>query len=213
MNLANKLTVGRLGVTVVFFAALELLDPAYALPGLPPGPERRIALLNVALVLFLLAAITDVLDGWVARRYDMTSDFGRVADPFTDKVLTCGAFVFLSTLPIRPGERAVYIPAWVTVLIIAREFLVTGLRGFVESKGHAFGASILGKAKMLVQCATIAWVLLALGNLAEQAWARLVARALVWTTLALTLASGASYVTAAWRVLEDEDAPRPGEAG
>ncbi len=186
----------------LFFACLVWAEkPAF-------WPEEivvtRKLLLNIAFWLFVIAGLTDIADGWVARRWDLTSDFGRLADPFCDKVMTCGAFIFLATLPIWPDKPEVFVPAWVVVLIVGREFLVTGLRGFLESKGMEFGALISGKIKMFTQCFTIGSALYTTANLDDAQWALTLTRVAVWVMLATTLISGAAYMLAAKKILAEE---------
>lgn len=214
MNWANRLTVARLVMAGGFFVLLELASPAggdlnelrVALPLPGDAAAQRALLFNAALGLFVLASLTDVLDGWVARRFAMTSDFGRIADPFADKVIVCGGFIFLATLPADLANGRPFVPAWIAVLIIAREFLVTGLRGFIEARGQAFGAQQAGKLKMLVQCVTIGGSLFVMANLSATPWAHALARGCVWVCLVVTLASGVSYLAAARRLLAGERA-------
>src|SRR5437660_2825027 len=132
------------------------------------------------LAILVVAAVTDWLDGYLARRYNQTSSFGRVLDPLTDKVLICGAFIFL--LPVRDAG----LEPWMVTVVVARELLITGLRGFLEQRGAVFGADWLGKLKMVRQCADLIAILLALG-LPE--WRSLVpwAAALTCAMLAATI--------------------------
>lgn len=117
-------------------------------------------ILNVSLVVFILAVVTDFLDGYLARKWKLTSTFGRIADPFADKVVICGGFVMLTGVTPRLVEP------WFAVVIMTREFLVSGLRSFLESRGVAFGAEWSGKLKMLVQSITIPLVIFYQANLA-----------------------------------------------
>lgn len=200
---ADWITAARFALAFVLFGVLvwiERQDPA-ARPG--------IALAAVAL--FVVAALTDMLDGYVARRTG-TSDFGRVADPFVDKVLVVGTLVFLAAI----RETREIVPAWAVVVIVAREFLVTGVRGYVESRGVPFPADWFGKWKMALQCVAAGLGLLvlaeparwkdsaglakALGQLLERTLAPLTA-GLVLLTVLLTVASGVSYVLRARRLL------------
>ena len=102
-----------------------------------------------AMVVFIVAASTDWIDGWWARRYQQVTKLGRILDPFVDKVIICGAMIALvgaSHSPVAP---------WVATLVVARELLVTSLRGMVEGKGGDFSAKQLGKWKMVAQCAAV----------------------------------------------------------
>ncbi|MCH2100890.1 MAG: CDP-alcohol phosphatidyltransferase family protein [Planctomycetes bacterium] len=108
--------------------------------------------------LFLIAAVSDFLDGWLARRNGWVTAFGRVADPVVDKVLTLGSLIYLcaSSNLARDGDLLAVMPVWAVVLMLAREFLVTALRGLVESYGLSFGADRYGKLKLILQVVYIA---------------------------------------------------------
>ena len=134
MNLPNRLTVGRLGLTVAF---VGVLSAGSALP------YRN----TIALMIFIAAAVTDYVDGEIARRYGLVTDFGKLMDPLADKVMTAAAFVFLVPLGA--------VPAWVAVLIISREFLITGLRQLALVKGRVLPAERMGKHKTSWQIATV----------------------------------------------------------
>lgn len=139
MNLPNQLTLARLGLTVVFVIAL--------------ATHYRFNH-TVALAVFLLASITDYLDGFLARRWQLITDFGKLMDPLADKILTAAAFVLL--IPLGA------FPAWVVITIIAREFLITGLRTLANQKGVVLPAERLGKHKTAWQIITIIYFLLLL---------------------------------------------------
>lgn len=145
---------------------------------------------DVALVTFILAGLTDLLDGYFARKRAALSDFGRIADPFVDKILICGAFIFF----INQKDPDVKVEAWMVVVIVAREFLVHGLRSFAESRGIPFGATILGKLKMCVQFATVCWIMVFLAHLSAHRWAGVMTSAMVWITVVVTAASGGIYI-------------------
>jgi CDP-diacylglycerol--glycerol-3-phosphate 3-phosphatidyltransferase len=190
MNLPNKLTVARLFIAFVIFALLFLANDGH---GAVLGHEwtlGKVLLVDVALVLFVVAALTDTLDGYLARRGKLFTDFGRVADPLIDKIVVGGVLVFLSGMSALEGMVA----PWMIVLILTREFLVTGFRGMAESKGSNLLSSLLGKAKMVVQCVTISAILLYLGHFRGETWAYGAAASLLWLTVALTAWSGALYV-------------------
>lgn len=189
MTLANKITTGRLGLAVVLFVLFDLLGRE-PLPGWP--------LAAVCCGLFVLVTATDALDGYYARKLGQVSDFGRIADPAADKVIICGSFVFLSAVPW--GRDLV--PPWIVVAVLGREFIVTALRGFMERKGHEFGADPAGKFKMVIQCLAVPAVLcfrIAEDGLAERypslpGVLRWVAIVLVWATLLVTVWSGYGYI-------------------
>lgn len=182
----NRITAVRFAGSLVLFVLFASLgegvlgaEPAWFFP--------------VAFWLFVLTAATDFLDGWLARRGNLVSAFGRIADPFVDKVLVLGSMIFLA---VMEWSRA-WFPAWIIVIVLAREFLVTGIRGYVESLGKEFPADWFGKIKMIVQCIAISAVL----ALFAFPWPAVLADALrvlvhvfVWATLVTSLGSGVSYV-------------------
>ena len=136
MNLPNRLTVARLGLTALFVVALSV--------------EFRYHY-TVALVFFILAAATDYLDGEIARRYALITSFGKLMDPLADKIMTAAAFVCL--VPLHA------IPAWAVIIVIVREFLITGLRLLAVSKGSVLAADPIGKHKTFWQIATVIFFL------------------------------------------------------
>jgi CDP-diacylglycerol--glycerol-3-phosphate 3-phosphatidyltransferase len=204
-HLPNALTILRLFLAAGFFAALN----AYRHPDVNTGWAV------VSIGLFILAAITDALDGWLARRWQATSVFGRVMDPFCDKVLILGAFMCLAgpRFVVREWVEAgsfftnasgVY--PWMVVVIMARELLVTGIRGEVEAMGGNFASSWSGKAKMILQSIAIP-IIIALvvcfdPGREQNAWARWACNALVYATVIVTVWSGLPYVFRARAALE-----------
>jgi len=183
MNLPNQLTVSRLALTVLFVAALS--------------SSWRFG--NTAgLLIFAAAGITDYYDGAIARRRNLVSAFGQLMDPLADKVMMAAAFILL--VP----EHA--FPAWVAVVIVSREFAITGLRLLAANQGHILPAENMGKHKMIWQIITIVYflLLLAIRELTplsaagaelwwRQAWT-LGGTTLIVVTLALTLYSGCGYL-------------------
>jgi CDP-diacylglycerol--glycerol-3-phosphate 3-phosphatidyltransferase len=148
-----------------------------------------------AMVAFIVAASTDFLDGWWARRFNQITKLGRILDPFVDKIIVTAAFVALV------GQAGSQIAAWMVTLMLGREFLVTSLRAMVEGKGGDFSARWLGKWKMLVQCAAI---VASLGLLAwQQTWISWVTQILAWGAVLITLASGIDYVAQAMRMYKN----------
>ena len=138
MNLPNRLTVARFFLTLGFVASLSV--------DWPFGH-------TLALALFIAGSITDYADGYIARRYNLVTDFGKLMDPLVDKIMIAGAFICL----VSPPSRA--IPAWAVVVIISREFLITGLRLLAASKGTILPAEALGKHKTGWQIATVIFFL------------------------------------------------------
>lgn len=199
-------------ITAVRFVGALVLFVVFALMGEEPGDGTFRALgvawpmqqvIHGCFWLFVVIAATDFLDGYLARKDGHVSAFGRIADPFTDKVLIVGTMIFLCVMPWSKG----FIPAWFVVVILAREFLVTGIRGFVESQGKEFGADGFGKIKMIVQCCAVGGVMwihaFPWGDAWRTGW-EWVTLALVAATLITTLGSGLSYVLRAPRVLAGE---------
>lgn len=117
------------------------------------------------LAAFVLAASTDAVDGWYARRYNAISVLGRVLDPLVDKVLICGSYVMLAATPASNGEP-VAIVGWMAVVVVVRELVVTGVRGEMERQGIDFSAGFTGKLKMVVQSVAIPADLVVRGGLA-----------------------------------------------
>lgn len=156
----------------------------------------------IAFWLFVVVAATDYLDGYLARRDQIVTAFGRIADPFTDKVLIIGSMVYLAVMPWSQPRLA----ASIVVAIVAREFLVTGIRGYVESLGREFPADRFGKIKMIAQsCAVggLMWIeAFPWGPWWYDLWGIVVA-ALVWITLFATVGSGVSYVLKTQRILRE----------
>jgi CDP-diacylglycerol--glycerol-3-phosphate 3-phosphatidyltransferase len=164
LTLPNLLTVFRILLVPVLVAVL-----------LSEGPEGDI----VAAGIFVLASTTDALDGWIARRRRQTTNFGKLMDPLADKLLVTAALVSLVSL-----DR---LEAWVAMVIIAREFAVTGLRQLAMEQGHVIGASVWGKLKTVFQGVMVLALIAYEG--ARPAWVD----AVVYATVAVTLASGADY--------------------
>jgi CDP-diacylglycerol--glycerol-3-phosphate 3-phosphatidyltransferase len=192
----NRITAIRFVGALVLFVLLEVFGR-----GVGAGERTRPDLwMGVAFWLFVLVAATDWLDGHLARKYGNVTAFGRIADPFVDKILVLGALVFLAALPWSQA----FLPTWVVVVVLAREFLVTGIRGYAESQGHAFGADRFGKLKLVVQCVAIG-ALLGLHGLPWPAVLvrpiEIVAHVSVWATLVTSVGSGLAYVVKAARLL------------
>ena len=183
MNWANRLTLSRLGLTVLFVCALN--------------SQWRYGR-TAALVLFVIAGLTDYFDGEIARRYQFVTAFGKLMDPLVDKIMITAAFI--SLVPLRA------IPAWVAITIVAREFLITGLRLVASAKGQVLPAERLGKHKTSWQIVTVVFFLALLSvrelryaDAVDEWWRRTWhdgGKALVFIAVALTLYSGLAY---AWR--------------
>jgi CDP-diacylglycerol--glycerol-3-phosphate 3-phosphatidyltransferase len=156
-----------------------------------------------ALVAFLVAAGTDWVDGWYARRFGQVSRLGRILDPLVDKVLVCGAFMLLAA---RPGAA---IAPWMAVVVVVRELVVTAVRAEMERAGRDFSAGAAGKLKMVLQCAAVAVELARLAVPEALPWGDGTgpARALALGAVALTVWSGVEYVFKAWPVITGGDEP------
>jgi phosphatidylglycerophosphate synthase len=202
-QIPNQLTLARLVLAAAFFTVLGL----YRFEGID-GPSQG-GLLVAALVLFIVAAITDALDGWLARRWHAVSLFGRVVDPVADKLLIIGAFILLCgprfVIPERiPDARVNYmisgIYPWMVVVILLRELLVTSIRAALESRGVQFPANWAGKWKMILQAVVIPIVIAIVWYnplRPGHEWAGWVRDVLVYTTVLVTILSGIPYITRA----------------
>lgn len=166
MNLPNKLTLLRI-LLVPVFIILEMNGHSYS-----------------ALGVFIAASVTDFLDGWIARKYNLVSNFGKLMDPLADKILTMAAFVCLVEL----GQVA----AWMVIVILAREFIVTGLRTVAAKDGVVIAAAWSGKIKTTLQMAAI--ILLLLKNWQFTYLNFPMDQILLWAALAMTVVSGAEYM-------------------
>ena len=203
-QLPNQLTMLRLVLAAVFFVMLNCYRYGAASP---------VWLLPVAIVIFILAAITDSLDGYLARRWHVESKFGRIMDPFCDKVLVIGAFVYLAgprfVIPGAIGETDISflsmasgVYPWMVAVILSRELLVTAIRGELEGEGVKFGANVWGKLKMILQSIVIPIVLLIVWldpRSDPWQWTAWVRDILVYLTVIVTVVSGLPYITGAAR--------------
>src|SRR3954468_9895158 len=199
-NVPNVLTIARLVLSVICFVTLTL---GWFLP---------------SLVLFAIAAGTDWVDGFYARRYGQITQLGRILDPFADKIIICGTFTFLAAVPPVSLERGLdwsssEIWAWMAVIVVAREILVTALRSFFEEHGSDFSAKWSGKWKMVFQCAAVAMSLWRLWyyqfDSKAMSWSvrpsdsvTWTLRLLVWTAVIMTIYSGWVYVRRALDLLK-----------
>lgn len=207
-SLPNAITLFRLVAAAVFFVIV-----AWALRR-PEDPDRQFWG-NVAFSIFVVAALSDLVDGWLARRWGAVSVFGRIMDPFCDKVLVLGAFVLLAGPSFASwfddGRGAVPlsdtgVAPWMVVVILARELLVTSLRGVLESKGIDFSADRSGKAKMLMQSICVPTALFVACNpfaLSSAGWTTL-RDVVVWVTVGVTAWSVVPYIARGRALLAGE---------
>ena len=161
-----------------------------------------------ALFLFIVAAGTDWIDGWWARRFNQVTQLGRILDPFCDKILICGSFILLA-VEMRDHVEPWYatITGWMTVIVIGREMLVTALRSFIEQSGGDFSAKFAGKLKMVFQCVAVGASLVALAMLDDRpqdalpTWLIWTLVMSIWLAVISTVQSGIGYIQAAAKAL------------
>jgi len=197
-HVPNLLTAGRFFLAIGFFIVLAFYH-AEAEPAWP--------VIDVALAIFLVAVATDVVDGYLARRMGHQTAFGRIADPFVDKIIICGAMVYFigGEFIRRDGVNLTGWQTWMVVVILAREFLVSAVRGYSESRGMKFPAIPAGKIKMFVQSFTICAVLFQLANVPDPAWAVYAKLILVWLAVLVTVFSALWYVGKIRRLLRSDE--------
>ena len=194
-HIPNILTILRVVFAASFFGALSCYR----------YPDTGTTWGNVAVGLFVIAAVTDAFDGALARRWNVVSAFGRIMDPFCDKVLVLGAFVYLSGGRFRVKDwfdedrlltMASGVYPWMVVVILARELFVTSIRGVAESQGIAFGSKLSGKLKMILQSIAIPVVIFLVVNWPPSmfGWNLWICNGLMWITIAVTIWSGFPYL-------------------
>lgn len=181
VNVPNLLTAARLILAVIMFAA------------------QSVDQYTVALCFFVLAAGTDWMDGYWARKYNQVTKVGRIFDPFVDKVLICGVFIFLAAEYPRSGVHP-----GLAVVVFAREMLVTALRSSIEQSGGDFSANWPGKWKMVFQCAAVILSLITLAEYPTPTWFPWLLIASVWLAVLSTIYSGGIYVVAAVKFFRRE---------
>ncbi|WP_165219135.1 CDP-diacylglycerol--glycerol-3-phosphate 3-phosphatidyltransferase [Aquisphaera insulae] len=180
-NVPNSLSVGRLVLSMVVFALM--------------GSELYAA----ALVVFILAAFSDWLDGYFARLLHQDTPIGRQLDPLIDKVIVSGCYIYLAAMTDRTG---VY--PWMVTAIVVRELLIQGLRSLLEGQGQPFGAKMAGKLKTTAQCFSIGAALLALALSNPPDWLLRTRDVITWLAVGLTIYSGASYLSGAMPALRGQ---------
>lgn len=178
MNLPNKLTVLRVCMVPVF-VFLMLWD------GL--GASGKYA----AAAIFILASATDYLDGYLARKNNLVTDFGKFMDPIADKLLVCSAMICL----VEKDALA----AWIVIIIIGREFIISGFRLVASDKGTVIAASYWGKFKTVFQMVMVILLILDLGGIFDT-----IAQIVIWIALILTVVSLVDYLRKNWGVLDGE---------
>ncbi len=202
-HIPNALTASRLVLAAIFFALLSYYQYE---------DQGGVWLLHLAFIIYVIALVTDFLDGYLARRWNVEGAFGRVVDPFVDKVLVLGSFIFFAgknfTIPHPPDPDAIPsnvqtitgVVPWMVVLLLGRELLITSFRGSSEGSGQNFGARFSGKVKMAAQSVTILVILLYVNYRAFLTRDHLDGYAMafrdicIWVTLLTTLVSGTLYL-------------------
>lgn len=163
MNLPNKLTVARVAMVPVF-VYLYLKDQTMA-----------------ALIVFLAASFTDYLDGYLARKHDLITNFGKIMDPLADKVLVYAAFSCM----VENGT----VPSWMLIVILAREFTVAGMRTVAASEGLVIAAGMTGKIKTVLQMIAVPLLILD-----RPEWIAAAGQLFLWASVVMTVVSGAEYI-------------------
>lgn len=189
VNLPNQITIARLVMAVIFFGMMSATRA--------DSFDDQRGLLAACFWLFLVAALSDVLDGILARTMGQVTSFGRIVDPVVDKVLVCGAFLYLASHHFYDAGRKLNLSGvepWMVVLILTREMLVSAIRSHSESAGKAYPADWLGKLKMFVQCATVCIVVGGQAWYHDSASFQSFAKLCVWTTVVVTSLSIITYL-------------------
>jgi CDP-diacylglycerol--glycerol-3-phosphate 3-phosphatidyltransferase len=183
INVPNLISASRLLLAVVLIALIPL------------------GYYWASLVIFLVAAGTDWVDGWWARKFNQVTQVGRILDSFCDKIVILGAFIMLAEAMKGEFEWYARITGWMATLVLGREMLVTALRSFIENAGGDFSAKMAGKIKFVLQCVAVSlclWLLAKKGDGETISSIELtLMSASIWFALASTVYSGAGYVIAA----------------
>ena len=196
LNLPNLITLSRLLLAVLLFVLIYIEG-----------------LWITAAVVFIVAAATDYLDGYIARKYGLVTTLGRILDPFVDKFIICGAFIFLLEKQVRIDPPAISgaasvtfsgVTSWMVIVVIGREMFVTSLRAFLEQHGRDFSASWSGKIKMGLQCVAVTASLLSLSDQIASPAFNTTRDVLLWTMVAFTAYSGVTYTWRAYTMLRLE---------
>ena len=177
MNLPNKLTILRM-IMIVPFVVVMLAGNVI------PGGKW------IALALFIVASMTDFVDGYLARKYNLVTNFGKFMDPLADKLLVCAAMICLVEMGL--------IPAWVVIIIMSREFIISGFRLIASDNNVVIAASYWGKFKTVFQMAMIIVLICNLGGVFG-----MIETALIWISLILTVVSLVDYVVKNIDILKD----------
>lgn len=201
LNLPNQITIARLGLAIVFIVLLSQYEQS----------APQLWMLDLACILFIVAAASDFLDGYFARKLGQVTALGRILDPLVDKVLICGAFIMFvgPSFVDSQGHNVTEVRSWMVVVIVGRELLITGLRGFNESRGKKFGASWHGKLKMWMQSIAAPAIMLIVAHedsLSLGTHATAIKSTLAWLTVIITALSSVQYLVRS-RYILNESAP------
>lgn len=179
MNTPNKLTIARI-IMIPFFVAFLMYD-------ITGNADKWIAL-----TIFVIASLTDTLDGYLARKYHLVTNFGKFMDPLADKLLVCSALICFTAT----GQLA----AWITIIIIAREFIISGFRLIAAENGIVIAANYWGKFKTVSQMIMIILLLIDLGGAFD-----ILEQIFIWLSVALTIISLITYIWQNKNVLSMQD--------
>lgn len=186
MNLPNTLTIVRIFFVPLLVAAL--VQERYVLSA------GSVHITNdwLALGIFVAAAMTDLLDGYLARRWRQVTTIGTLLDPIADKMLISSALISLVQVGV--------LPAWMCILIVGREFAISGLRSIAAAEGYTIKASDMGKTKMLAQVAAIGVMMI---SLRHATWWHTLSMALMWVVVLFSMLSAVSYFRKFWRKIDE----------
>lgn len=184
VNAPNIITISRLVLSVVLFALISLWK----------GESCGIA----AAILFAIAVFTDAVDGYLARKYNLITQLGRILDPFADKVIVLGTFIMLLERAPASGVNGAMV-----VIVLGRELLVTGIRSFLEQHGKDFSANWIGKLKMILQSVALIASLLSISVVFQTPGFLLTRDILLWSAVVITVYSGWLYIQRAMQLLRE----------
>ena len=177
MNLPNKITIFRVCMIPVFLIFMLV-------PNIPYGNY-------IAVAVFAIACLSDALDGYLARKHNLVTNFGKFMDPLADKLLVCSALICFVELS--------YMPAWIVIVIIAREFIISGFRLIASDNGVVIAASYWGKFKTIAQMITCILLIVQL----PFGWIEVVEQVFIWLSLVLTVVSLCEYIWKNRNVLKE----------
>ncbi|MCS5629511.1 MAG: CDP-diacylglycerol--glycerol-3-phosphate 3-phosphatidyltransferase [Pirellulaceae bacterium] len=190
LNTPNLITLTRFALSIVVFVLMSY------------------RFYDASFWIFVIAASTDWVDGYIARRTNQVTQLGRILDPFCDKMIICGVYILIAIEAARmPNPHWSLITGWMAVVVVGRELLVTMLRGYIEQHGGDFSASKSGKIKMVFQCIAVGGCLLVLAmNGSTDSFAVLIGwitGIAVWLAIVSTIYSGIIYIFAATKMVQE----------